>query len=69
MLRCQRSIEVDVDAIDQRLDLLNDDRVHCLKPFRMGGHVADEETEDLSDHRIVPSVDSTPVSATPRRME
>src|SRR5690606_20912848 len=49
----QGGVEIELDTIDQRLESLNQTSIHGLQTLGVAGDVACQETQKLSEQRIV----------------
>ncbi|SEP97064.1 hypothetical protein SAMN05421693_11280 [Ectothiorhodospira magna] len=62
---CRKSgIEIDFDAINQRLKPFRKPCIHCLQALGVTDHVVDQEGQELSEHRVVAFGDFVCVNTT-----
>jgi hypothetical protein len=52
-VRRQGRIEIHIDATIQRLEPLDQARIHCLQALGMAGHIANQEAQELVEQRVV----------------
>ena len=53
IVRRQGRIEIYFDATDQRLEPVDQARIHGLQTLGMAGHVASQEAQELAEYLVV----------------